>query len=95
MAQNNNAKEDNRIISVRIKKSKPEPSAALYSDKEHQITKKVRFERVQKEICSPEFQELLDRVFAAGKISGIRYYALKMKNYRWFYFLRRIYRYIN
>ena len=68
---------------------------ALYSDKEHQIAKKVRFERVQREICSPEFQELLDRVFAAGKISGIRYYALKMKNYRWFYFLRRIYRYIN
>jgi hypothetical protein len=34
LAQNNNAKpEDNKIISVRIKK-KPEPSAALYSEKD-------------------------------------------------------------
>ena len=36
MSQNNNAKpEENKIISVRIKKDKkPEPSAALYSDKD-------------------------------------------------------------
>lgn len=35
MTQNNDAKSgENKIISVRIKKSKPEPSAALYSDKD-------------------------------------------------------------
>ncbi len=65
---------------------------ALYEHGKGTSERKDGRKKVQSEICTKEFQNLLEEVHSCGKVSHLRYYSLKMKNYGLYCFMRKIYR---